>query len=501
MKYLLAHDIGTSGNKATLYTTDGELVSSITHSYQGRFFNGNWAEQNPEDWWQAVCHTTTSLLSKIDSKDVIAVSFSGQMMACLCVDENGTPLRDTILYCDQRAEQESNDLLKKIDAFDIYKITGHTASAVYSLQKLLWVKNNEPDIYENTYKMLNPKDYIAFKMTGNMYTDYSDAGGTGAFDIVKLDWSEEILDLCEVDGDKFPEAKSSIFVCGEVTSSASKQTGLAAGTPVVIGAGDGCAAGVGAGSVSVHKSYTCIGSSAWVATTTKHPIVDEAMRTTTFPHAVPNLYHPCDAMQTGGASYNWAKNVLCEMEVAEAHAKGISPYELMNIEVASSPVGANGLIFLPYLLGERAPWWNPDAKGSFIGLKLSSNKSDMLRAMLEGVAYNLRIIADIHKEHVPIKTMSLVGGGAKGMVWRQILADIFGMDIEIPQHIEECSSMGAAVIAGVGVGAFSGFESIEKFTKTDSIQKPDSKNHAYYNGVYPVFKQAYKQLEEIFSQL
>ncbi len=500
MKYILAHDFGTSGNKATLYNMDGQLIKSCVASYPTHFFNNNWAEQNPDQWWNAVCESSQKLLEGVEKSQIAAVSFSGQMMGCLCVDKSGTPLRDSILYCDQRAVNQNQQLLERMDPFAFYKTTGHRASPTYSLQKLMWVRDKEPDIYRNTYKVLNAKDYIAYRLTGNMVTDYSDAGGTELFDILKMQWSETIADAAEIDLEKMPEAKPSTFVCGEVTQEAATQTGIPAGTPVVIGAGDGCAAGVGAGSVMPGKSYTCIGSSAWVATTSQQPVFDDQMRTTTFPHAVPGMYHPCGAMQAGGSCYNWAKTELCQGEVIRAQQENTSPYVFMNQLAESAPAGANGLLFLPYLMGERSPWWNPEAKGVFMGLKLTNHRGDLLRAIMEGVAFNLRTILNVYRDHTDIGTMSFVGGGAKGQVWRQILADVYGMPIDKPANIEECTSMGAAIIGGVGVGLFSGFEETLRFNEANCTDQPDPDNQAVYDRLYPVFLDTYRNLEPLFDR-
>lgn len=501
MKYILAHDFGTSGNKATLYNTDGKLVKSCVATYPTHYFHQNWAEQNPNQWWDAVCQSSRMLLDGVDKSQIAAVSFSGQMMGCLCLDRNGTPLRDSILYCDQRSVEQNRQLLERVDPLAFYKTTGHRASPVYTLQKLMWVRDHEPEIYRATYKVLNAKDYIAYRLTGNMVTDYSDAGGTELFDILNLKWSDTIADAAGIDLEKMPEAKPSTFVCGEVTRQAAEETGIPAGTPVVIGAGDGCAAGVGAGSVSPGLSYTCIGSSAWVATTTETPIFDPQMRTTTFVHAVPGMYHPCGAMQAGGTCYNWAKNELCQLEMQQAQQEGGSPYTRMNSLAEQSDVGANGLLFLPYLMGERSPWWNPEAKGVLLGLKLTNTRGDMLRAIMEGVSLNLRTILDVYREHIDIQEMAFVGGGAKGQIWRQILADVYNMEIRKPVNIEECTSMGAAIIGGVGVGLFSGFQEALRFAKVDCVEYPIPEHSGKYHEMHQVFLDAYRQLEPLFGRL
>lgn len=500
-RYLLAHDLGTSGNKATLYTTSGELVKSIVSSYDTNYFNGNWAEQNPHDWWEAVCLSTRELLIGINNKDIAAVSFSGQMQGCVCVDKERNPLRPAIIWADQRATKETDQLTQKIGEKEFYKITGHRASPAYSIEKLMWVKHNEPEIYEKTHKMLLCKDYIVLRLTDEFMTDYSDASGTNAFDLNKMDWSKEIIEAGQIDINKFPRLVTSTHIVGGVTHEAAGQTGLWPGTPVVMGGGDGVCATVGASCVNVGDAYSCVGSSAWVGATTKEPIYDDQMRTFNFAHMVPGLIMPCGTMQAGGASYSWLKNEIAKYESQDAIKQGISPYILINEAIERSSVGSKGLIYLPYLLGERSPRWNPDAKGAFIGLKMEHERGDIFRSVLEGVTLNLNIILSIFKEHIDIKEMIVIGGGAKGEVWRQIMADIYGMPILKPNYIEEATSMGAAIAAGVGVGVFQDFEVARTFFKIEDTINPIKTNQAVYEKIEPIFEECYDSLVGVYGKL
>jgi xylulokinase len=393
-RYMLAHDLGTSGNKATLITMEGKLINSSTSPYDTHFFNSNWAEQNPEDWWKAVCESTRALCAGIDPKEIAVIAFSGQMMGCLCVNRQGRPLRPFLLYCDQRATAESQAILSRIDAKEFYRTTGHRASASYSVEKLMWVKAHEPDTYA--------KDYMNYRLTGVMATEYSDASGTNVLDLNSLGWSDRLLSITGIDGDKLPALKASTDVVGELTSDAATALGLVSGIPVVAGAGDGLYAGVGVGSVKPGITYNYLGSSSWIATTTEKPVYDDEMRTFVWAHAVPGYVHPCGTMQTAGGSYAWLKNQVCTLEKAAAAELGLNPYDLINAEIEKSPPGANGVIFLPYLLGERTPWWNPEAKGAFLGLTLEHTRADLLRAVMEGVTLNLSIILDILRTRVPI---------------------------------------------------------------------------------------------------
>ncbi len=271
-QYLLAHDLGTSGNKATLYSEDGRLIASRTVSYETHYFNGNWAEQDPGDWWQAVCESTRSLVADINPTDIAGVALSGQMMGCTLVNKSGGALRPSMIYCDQRSAKQAAQILGQIDLKGFYDIVGHRASPAYALEKLMWVRDNEPQVYAQAHKMLCAKDYINFHLTGRFATDYSDASGTNAFDLNTFQWSDEIIGIAGVDRDLFPEPMDSTRVLGEITDAAAAATGLKSGTPVVVGGGDGSCAGVGVGCVRPGTTYNYLGSSSWVALTVKKPI-------------------------------------------------------------------------------------------------------------------------------------------------------------------------------------------------------------------------------------
>ncbi len=432
---------------------------------------------------------------------IAAISFSGQMLGCLCVDKSGNPLRPSIIWADQRAVAQASALEESISQWDFYHLTGHRNTASYGMQKLMWIKENEPEIYEQTYKTLNAKDYIVFKLTGNFYTDYSDGNSNGCYDILHWKWSEELISYAGLDPDKFPELKPSTFTAGYVTPAAAKETGLCEGTPVIMGGGDGVAANVGAGSISPGKTYCCLGTSAWITTTSEQPVFDDKMRTVTWAHIVPGLYAPNGTMQYAAGAYNWIKNTICQQESLEAARSGGSPYDYMNQEIEQSKPGSNGILFLPYLLGERAPRWNPHAKGAFIGIKPENTKNDLLRSVLEGVTLNLSLILDILKTHIPIDELLVLGGGAKGAVWRQIMADIFGTRIYVPELLDEAGSMGAAITAGVGCGLFRDFSVAETFIHIRETHLPDSENQSTYRHVKELFDDYYHALEPVYKKM
>lgn len=501
---ILAHDLGTTGNKASLYDRQGRVLASAFHGYGTEIPRVNWVEQNPEDWWQAVCVTTHQLLAaaKVQPREIACVAFSGQMMGCVAVDRQARPLRSALIWADMRAGAEAQTFVDRVGMAETYRITGHRASSSNSGAKILWVRNHQPELFAQAHKFLHAKDFIVARLTGNFVTDRSDASGMNLYDLQAGDWSDLILDAVGLERDVLPELHASTDVVGQVTARAAGETGLAAGTPVVIGGGDGCCAATGAGVVRAGSAYTYIGSSSWIALATPAPILDPAMRTFTFAHLAPGMFSPCGAMQAAGASYQWLRDNLCLPEQEAAARLKLSAYELMNLQVEGSPPGAHGLLFLPYLLGERSPRWNPAARGGFIGLTMRHTRADMIRAVLEGVTFNLRAILEAFREQgARAEAMRVIGGGARGRAWRQIMADIYGMPILRPALLEEATSLGAAVAGGVGVGLFPDFSVAEKLTPIVDTIRPQADLGPLYDRLYALFNRAYDLIEPLYAEL
>jgi xylulokinase len=495
MSYILAHDLGTTGNKANLFNESGALIASHTEHYEVSYPHPAWAEQDADAWWRAVAKSTQALLAKMpEAKDAIAaVSFSGQMMGVVPVDVQGNALRSCIIWADQRAVQEADDFVARCGADAIYTSTGHRASAAYTAAKMLWLKRHQPEIYAATHKFLFAKDYCVLKLTsdgigGEAVTDYSDASGSTLFDLASRRWRADFLDALELDEGKLPDAVASQSVVGSVTQSAAAQTGLHAGTPVVIGGGDGACATIGAGCIEPGEAYCVLGTSSWIAMTTYAPILDAQKRTFTFHNLPANAYMPTGTMQTACASRDWLIRVLGA--------------EVPDDAIARVSAGAQGLMFLPYLIGERSPWWNPKARGAFVGLSMVHDKAEMARAVLEGVAFNLKIILETFKEGgASIPTIRLIGGGAQSQVWQQILADVWNMPIHLPELLSEATSWGAAVAGGVGVGLYPGWEIAKAQTRTGRVVEPNPHNTARYAEHYALFKQTYLALEPVYNKL
>lgn len=487
----------------TLQKIDGRLHGSIVSAYPTVYPQDRWVEQRADDWWKAVCQSTCLLLEQtgVDASDIAAVSFSGQMMGCLLVDRDGNPLRNMIIWADTRSNLQEKRMIEAVGMDVGYQITGHRLSASYSAAKLLWVRDNEPEIYRHTYKMLHAKDYIIFRMTGEFASEYSDASSTNLFDIQKKRWSNELIKDFGIRPSILPDLYPSTYVIGTVTATAAQATGLCEGTPVVMGGGDGSCACVGAGVVEVGSAYNILGSSSWISFASNEPYFDDEMRTFNFVHLDSNLYTPTGTMQAAGYSYSWYRDMLCNEERRIADKENKSVYQLIDAGVSRSKPGAGGMLYLPYLLGERSPRWNHKARGAFIGMTISTTKDDFARAILEGVGYNLKVILDIFDLREPIKNMLLIGGGAKGEVWQQILADIWQKPLMIPEYLEEATSIGAAVCAGVGIGAYSSFSATKDFNRVVKTVYPNPENFALYQRMYRAFNEAYYGIENTYELL
>jgi xylulokinase len=503
-KYILAHDLGTTGNKATLFDSQGQVKASHFCGYPTDYPKPNWVEQNPEDWWQAVCQSTQYLLqtARLEAGQIACVSLCGHMMGCVAVDRQANPLRSCIIWADTRAIEEAQILLDQVGMEAAYRVTGHRTNSSLTGEKMMWIQRRQPEIYSQTYKFLHCKDFIAARLTGQFVTDYSDASGTDLYDLAGWAWSEVMVKASGLDPAKLPDLHASIDVIGEVTRQAAQASGLLAGTPVVIGGGDGACAAAGAGVVREGSAYTNIGSSAWIGIATRQPVIDPEMRTFTLAHLAPGLFTPTGPMQSAGGAYQWVRDQLGQPEKAAAEALGLSPYELLNLQVLKSEPGAKGLFFFPYLLGERSPRWNPQARAAFFGLNMGHTRADMVRAVLEGISYNLRVILEaFQRQGVEIPAMRLIGGGARGAVWRQILADIYGMPILRPSLLAEATSFGAALAGGVGVGLYPDMSLAETLTPIVDSTLPDPELKARYERGYAFFNRAYEAFVPLYTEL
>ena len=504
MAFLLGVDIGTSGTKTVLFDEAGNTIASALGEYPLYQPNIGWAEQDPEDWWVATCNTIKAVLSKsgVNPADVKGVGLSGQMHGAVLLDKDNNVLRKSIIWCDQRSSAECEQITSIIGAERLIEITANPALTGFTASKVMWVKNNEPQVFEKVRKILLPKDYIRFKLTGEFATEVSDASGMQFMDIPKRQWSSEVLDKLGIDKAFLGDLYESQEVSGKVHSRAAELTGLAAGTPVVGGAGDQAAGAVGNGIVRPGVISSTIGTSGVVFAYSEKVSIDPKGRVHTFCHAVPNTWHIMGVTQGAGLSLKWFRDNFCIEEKRVADLMKIDPYVLMDQEAEKVAAGCSGLVYLPYLMGERTPHLDPNARGVFFGLSAKHEKQDMLRAVMEGVVYSLKDCLEIIKEMgVDINEVRASGGGGKSKLWRQMQADVFGADITTINS-SEGPALGVALLAGVGTGVYGSVaEACDATIKVKSTQKADMELNARYSKFYNIYGQLYRSLKKDFSDL
>lgn len=490
MQYLMAHDLGTSGNKAVLYTHRGELVAQAVVAYDTRYPFPQAAEQNPGDWWQAFCQANRMIFEQtgIAPGDILAVSFSAQMNSCLAVDQQGEALRPAMIWADQRAGIQAERLTKELGFDFIYQHTGQRLSAAASISKMSWLKENEPDIYQQAACFIQPKDYLICKLTGRLVSDYSDASHTACLDQHQLVWSRQMLDASGLNPEKMPDLLPSTAQAGTVSPQAAAVCGLLAGTPVITGGGDGPCATAGAGICKAGQTYVSLGTSAWISSLMDQPYLDQKMRTFNLLFLDGKQYAVLGTMQAAGLSVDWAvKNLYQDLQESEV-------YEQLEDILKQSPPGSEGLLFLPYLMGERSPWWNPDATGSFLGLTTRHHRGHMLRAVLEGVGHNLKLILHALEDGLSIDAITAVGGGARNKPWLKILSTLWQKPILIPRMLHTATSVGAALCAGVGVGVYPSLEAAMDMNPVAETLAPDPAAGTLYQTDNQRFIKAYQAL-------
>lgn len=504
MNYILGIDIGTSGTKSVLFDASGTVVASNAQEYAlHQPFNG-WAEQDPADWWRAVCSTCTTVIqqSGVDPAEIAGVGLSGQMHGLVMLDENQQVIRESILWCDQRTGAECSQITRQVGAQRLLEITANPALTGFTASKVLWVRNHEPENFERCRKILLPKDYIRFMLTGEFATDVSDASGMQLLDVGKRCWSEEVLEKLGVNPAWLARVVESVEITGRVTPTAAALTGLAAGTPVAGGAGDNAAAAVGMGVVVDGTAFTTIGTSGVVYAHTSQMKLDRLGRVHTFCSAVPGEWHVMGVTQAAGLSLQWFRNQFCAEERQAAAAQGVDPYDLMNAEAAQIRIGADKLLYLPYLMGERTPHLDPDCRGVFYGLSGAHTRAHLIRAVMEGVTYSLQDCVSILEEMgVGFETMLACGGGGRSPLWRGMLADMFGYPVETSTS-SEAPALGAAILAGVGAGLFPSVQAAcAQLIRQENHVDPDAGRHQEYRRYYALYRRLYPALATEFKTL
>ena len=488
MKYILAHDFGTSGDKASLFTIEGKFVKTKTVGYKTHYSNGTWAEQDPADWWNAFCQSTKELIEGVNAEDILCVAFDGTNPNCLCVDENCNPLYPAILWQDARSSEECTELTELLPKKYTKDYPNGRMKADRTLPKLLWIKKHHPEVFEKTYKVLPVlHNYIIMKLTGKAICDITSAGSTAFMNPERTHWSQEVLDLAGIPMSMLPEVHERTDIVGEITEEFTPLCGLAPGTKLVCGTGDTGCTSIGAGLIKTGDMYFSGGTSAGIV------LIPD-------PEKKPVYKNQLTA--SSGSSLSWLKNTLCVPEQIEAKETGRDVYDIINEKVDSAPVGSNGVIFHPYLAGEREPRNNPKAKGSFVGISLTTTREDMMRSVIEGIGFNIGVIVDrIRDAGYKVDSLLIVGGLGKGDVTRQIFADIMDVELRALKYMDEAATVGCAVLGGMAMGIYEDESAVEKFMEISSITKPNPENVKKYAKLKPIFEKIYQGLEPVYPDL
>ena len=497
MKYVLGIDVGTGGTRAVLIDGKGKIISSATGEH-APFASPKigWAEQDPRDWHRAAGEAIRQAVSsaRIDASDIAALGVAGQMHGAVLLDEKDEILRPALIWCDQRTQAQCDWLQEKLGAAKIIQLTSNPPLTNFTLTKLLWVRDNEPEIWKRFRAVLLPKDYVRLRLTGEHAIDVSDASGTLMLDVAHRRWSQEMMAAVDLPMSSLPRLYESPEVCGRISEAGRAHTGLKPGTPVVAGAGDQAAGAVGMGIVRAGAVSATIGTSGVVFAATDRPALDPEGRVHSFCHAVPARWHVMGVTQAAGLSLRWLRDLLGDGRPAG--------YDQLTREARTISPGSDGVLWAPYLMGERTPHLDPNARGTLTGLAASHTRAHVIRAVLEGVAFSLKDTFSLFEQmQVPVHTVRLGGGGARSALWREIQAEVYGREVEI-LAAEEGAAYGAALLAGVGAKFWNSVdEACDAVVEVAERVRPDAAAVKALALQYENFRRLYPALKPLFARL
>jgi len=497
---IIAYDLGTGGNKASLYDADGTCLESAFVPYETTYPRSGWHEQRPEDWWKAVVESTRRLLSRRggEAGSVECISISGHSLGAVPLDAEGRLLREsTPIWSDTRAEGEARELFRRQDERAWYMRTGNGfPPACYTVFKILWYRRHEPEMFRSTARIVGTKDFINYRLTGKLRTDHSYASGSGVYDLEGWDYDPGLIESSGLPRELFLDPTTSTEVIGELLPGVARELGLPRGVKVVCGGVDNSCMALGARNIADGRVYTSLGSSAWIAVSSKHPVLEAERRPFVFAHVIPKMFTSAVSIFAAGSALKWVRDTMCGDLVARAGEQGRDPYELMNEAAARSPVGARGLLFNPSLAGGTSQEASPHVRGAFSGLDLGHRQEDLIRACLEGVALNLGTVLELLRGYTGMgggavgagPEMVMVGGGSKSPLWLQIFADVYGMDVLKTNVDQDAGSLGAAALGAVGCGLWRDFGRIDQVHQVQARYGPIAENAGRYRALRPAFE-------------
>jgi xylulokinase len=502
---MMGIDVSTTGAKALIVDAEGKVIAIASEEYPLSTPRPLWSEQNPEDWWQGARSAIRRALTEAPGVEITGIGLTGQMHGLVLLDSQDQVLRPAILWNDQRTGSQCAEITAWAGGPDrLLALTGNVVLPGFTAPKIVWVRENEPQIFEQVAHILLPKDYVRLRLTGEHATEVSDASGTSLFDVEHRRWSPTMAGLLQVPMDWLPKCTESHVISGQVTTAVAEATGLRRGTPVVGGGGDQAAQAVGSGIVQPGIISVTSGTSGVVFAFAESYAAEMQGRLHVFCHAVPGAWHAMGVMLSAGGAMRWFRDALGQEEKGIAAATGRDPYDLLTEQAANVAPGAEGLLFLPYLTGERTPHPDPNARGAFVGLTLRHSKSHMVRAVLEGVSFGLRDSLELIRGlKVPIEQVRASGGGARSALWRHIQADVFSTEL-VEVNVTEGAAFGAALLAGVGAGIYRDIhEAVTRSVRVVNRTLPDpahagvyEKHYALYRGLYAALKPTFDALTE-----
>ncbi len=503
MKYLIGIDVGTSATKTVLFDERGRAVASASKEYPMEQPENGWAQQRPEDWRDAVLSTLKTVSASVENReDILGIGLSGQMHGLVMLDEEGQVIRPAIIWCDQRAKEETEDMLKAMPREEWIRITANPPLAGWTAAKICWVKKHEPDNYRRCRHILLPKDYIRYILTGVHATEVSDASGMQLLDVPGRCWSKEVLKALSIDESLLGQVYESCEATGCLRREIARELGLGSQVVVAGGAGDNAAAAVGTGIVEDGRAFTTIGTSGVVFAHSSQLCIDPKGRVHTCCCAVPGAWHVMGVTQAAGLSLKWFRDQLCQEEIRRAEEEGRDVYDRLNEMAGRIPAGSDRLIYLPYLMGERTPHLDSDCRGVFFGLSGIHTKGHMLRAVMEGVAYSLCDCNQILNEMgITVGEMMACGGGGRSPLWRQMLADLYQCTVKTVEQ-SEGPALGAAILAGVACKLYPSVEeACHVIIHEESQTFPHEAESRLYGEYHKVYQGLYRSLREDYQKL
>ncbi|RLI13494.1 xylulokinase [Candidatus Bathyarchaeota archaeon] len=502
-RYILTIEIGTTACKVIIFDDLGRKIVAYSKEHPTFTPRVGWAEQDPRDWESSVVEGVRSVLGtkRVSASEISVVSITGQMHSAVPVDKTSKPLLRCIILTDRRSSKQCEAVSSEISPSEIYRITGNRLDPYITAPKLLWIKDNQPRVFEKTYKFLPPKDFIRLRLTDVFATEPIDASGSLLYNIRTGEWSTELLKIFGIPEEKMPEIHEPTEVIGEITEKAAQKTHLEKGTPVVVGGADDIDI-LGTGAIQTGLASGHLGSSGEIAVCVDNPIFDPLGRVECYPHVIKSLWVVGGPISNAGTALRWLKDNFAKDLTDRSRREGIGVYEILDDEAVASEPGSRGLIFLPYLTGERCPIWDPDARGVLFGLTLMHSRKEVVRAVMEGVAYSLRDVTEtIERLCVKIEEIRFADRAAKSRVWRQIIADVIGKSV-LFTNVEESASLGTMILGAVGIGFYKTVtEACRKTVKIVETQNPYDENHETYSKLYSLYKRLYQNLYSEFKAL